>query len=598
MSEKLNPKKNAGIEKMLMAANEKIIQQYFSWDPQEDSEFAPLIVGKGSIGGKGRSLLFGIRKLWDQDEELATKVIFPPSIFLAVSNYQYVLAQIKDIGHLAEMESDEIERRFLETELPPAVISSIRIFLNKVKDPIIVRSSSMLEDSLKYSFAGKYLSTFLINDEDDLDLRVELVSRQIKKIYSRIFFPMAIAYREKHGLGSDQMGIIIMRVSGKWRGRYYYPTLAGVGFSKYYRRWTTRVKPEDGIIRLVFGMGTTSTKRGYARSFSLTMPSLRPEGQNPFNIMRHSQEHFQVVDKEKRELVTVHIKDIWKDIVPYHSCFPDYAQVYTSDFEGGYFRRMSKGSCSLDKDSKICFTFEEFASRSKHFFVRMKKILKILDESMGIAADIEFAYHPNEDLVELVQSRPLWVRENQQFMEIPDIDPAKIILKADRMVTDGQRKNIPYLIMIDHNLYCAARNWCDIARGIGNVNYRLGQKKFILVAPGRVGSSNPLLGVPVRYDEITNCCCIVELGIPKAGFMPELSFGTHFFTDLEIDEILYMPVYQGEEGNIFNERFFNNSPYALGSDPAIRIYAGSFSVYSNGEANIGIVTSDRVNKPI
>jgi len=575
-----------------MTANEKRVQQYFSWAPQEDLEFAPLIVGTGSIGGKGRSLLFGIRKLWDYDEELASKVIFPPSLFLAVSNYQYVLGQIEDKEHIADLPPAEIENCFLKTNLPSAVTDSIRIFLKKIKDPIIVRSSSILEDSLKYSFAGKYLSTFLINDEGDLSTRIKIVEKQIKIIYSRIFSPMAVAYREKHGLGSDQMGIIIMRVSGKWRGKYYYPTLAGVGFSKYYRRWTTRVKPEDGIIRLVFGMGTTSTKRGYARSFSLTMPSLRPEGQNPFNIMRHSQEHFQVVDKDKRELVTVHIKDIWKDIVPYHSCFPNYAQVYTPDFEGGYFKRVSKGSCCLGKDSKICFTFEEFANRSKHFFKRMKKILRVLDESMGVAADIEFAYHPTEDLVELVQSRPLWIKESQRLMKIPDIDQSKIILKADRMVTDGQSRNIPYLVMVDHNLYCTAKNWCDIARGIGEINYKLGQKKFILVAPGRVGSSNPLLGVPVRYDEITNCCCIVELGIPKAGFMPELSFGTHFFTDLEIDEILYMPVYQGEEGNIYNENFFNDSPYTLGLDPSIRIYSGSFSVYSDGEANIGIVTAE------
>src|SRR6056297_4107699 len=115
------------------------------------------------------------------------------------------------------------------------------------------------------------------------------------------------------------MGIIIMKVSGSWHGRFFYPTLAGVGFSKYYLRWTTRINPDDGIIRLVFGMGTTSTKRGYARSFSLTMPCLRPEGQNPYHIMRHAQEHFQVVDRETNSLTTVDIKDIWEDIIPYHS---------------------------------------------------------------------------------------------------------------------------------------------------------------------------------------------------------------------------------------------------------------------------------------
>lgn len=582
-----------------MTMDYKTVQEYFSWNPQEDPQFAPLIVGEGPIGGKGRSLLFGIRKLWDSDEELAAKVIFPPSLFFAVSIYQYILEQLGDLDILRSMVPEAIENRFLNADLPSYVTESLRTFLSKVKDPIVVRSSSILEDSLKYSFAGKYLSKFLINDETTLEERVRIVERQIKTIYSRVYFPIAVAYREKHDLGTDQMGIIVMRVSGKWRGKYYYPTLAGVGFSRYYRRWTSRIKPEDGIIRLVFGMGTTSTKRGYARSFSLTMPSLRPEGQNPFNIMRHSQEHFQVVDKDKRDLVTVHIKDIWKNIVPFHSCFPEYAQVYTSDFEGGYFRRMGKGSFCIDKDSKICFTFEEFANRSKHFFIKMKKILKILDESMGVPADIEFAYHPTEDLIELIQSRPLWVKDLKRSVRIPEPDASSsIVLKADRMVTDGERKNIPYLIMVDHKLYSIAKNWCDIARGIGQINHRLGKERFILVAPGRVGSSNPLLGVPVRYDEITNCCCIVELGIPKEGFMPELSFGTHFFTDLEIDEILYMPVYHGEKGNIFDEDFFDKQPYALGTDPSIRIYKGSFSVYSDGGANVGIVIAENIDKPL
>ncbi len=579
-----------------MTVNDKTVQEYFSWNPQKDPQFAPLIVGEGHIGGKGRSLLYGIRKLWDQDEELAAKVIFPPSLFFAVSIYQYVLNQIEDLDSLVTEDPETIEKRFLKTELPLYVTNSLRTFLTKIKDPIVVRSSSILEDSLKYSFAGKYLSTFLINDEKDLEERVRLVENQMKMIFSRVYFPIAVAYRKKHGLGTDQMGIIVMRVSGKWRGRYYYPTLAGVGFSKYYRRWTTRIKPEDGIIRLVFGMGTTSTKRGYARSFSLTMPSLRPEGQNPFNIMRHSQEHFQVVDRERRDLVTVHIKDIWKDIVPFHSCFPEYAQVYTSDVEGGYFRRMGKGSFCVDRDSKICFTFEEFANRSKNFFIRMKKILKILDESMGVPADVEFAYHPTEDLIELIQSRPLWIKDSLKSAPMPDLNSSNIILKADRMVTDGQKRNIPYLVMVDHKLYCVARNWCDIARGIGQVNYKLGKEKFILVAPGRVGSSNPLLGVPVRYDEITSCCCIVELGIPQEGFMPELSFGTHFFTDLEIDGILYMPVYKGEDRNLFDESFFDHQPYALGPDPSIRIYTGSFSVYLDGGANTGVVIADKVDK--
>ncbi len=566
-----------------------ISKKYFDWDPLEDTRFSDLIVGDGHIGGKGRSLLFAIARLWDTDNELSEKVIFPPSIFFSINVYRYVLEQIPDLEMIQCKDPEEIERKFLDTELPDYAIQAIRRFLINVTAPVIVRSSSLLEDSLKYSFAGKYRSTFMINDQPDINERVKLVVAEIKKIFARVHFPIAVAYREKHGLGEDAMGIIIMKVSGSWHGRYFYPTLAGVGFSKYYLRWTTRINPDDGIVRLVFGMGTTSTKRGYARSFSLTMPCLRPEGQNPYNIMRHAQEHFQVVDRETRSLATVDIKTIWEDIIPYHSFFFDYAQLYTSDPEGGYFRRICKSGNFSAQDSKICFTFEGFSRQAKFFFNRMKKILKILEDSMGVPADIEFAYHHSEDIVELVQARPLWTKEKNECLEIPELSCKRKILQADRMVTDGRKENISCIIMIDYHLYSKTRQWCHIARTIGKINAQLGKEKFILVSPGRVGSSNPLLGVPVRYDELTNCCCIVELGIPQEGFMPELSFGTHFFTDLEIDEILYMPVYHGEKNNIFDESFFDETPYNNEMDPAVRVYRGSFSVFTNGEKNEGVI---------
>ena len=581
-----------------LSENDETVRRYFDWDPLDDPSFANLIVGKGNIGGKGRSLLFAMAKLRESDDETLKRVVFPPSLFIATESFDSVVAQIPNLEALKNDSPENIEEAFLATKLPDSVIEAVRGFLSKTTDPIVVRSSSVLEDSLKYSFAGKYLSTFEFNGDDEpLEARVAHVEQDIKKIYARTFFPVAVAYRLKHGLGDDRMGIIVMRVAGKWRGRYYYPTMAGVGFSRYYRRWTTRIKSEDGIIRLVFGMGTTSTKRGYARTFALTLPSLRPEGQNPFNIMRHAQEHFQVIDREQKALVTVDVKQIWKDIFPYHSCFPDYAQIYSPDEEGGYFTPMSRHGSVIEKGEKVCFTFEEFAFRSKHFFDRMKKLLALLDREMGVPADVEFAFHPTEDLVEIVQARPLWISEQTSSATIPPLEKRNVVLRADRMVTHGVKENIPYLVYIDHHVYAQETRFHDVARAIGSVNDMLKGSKFVLVAPGRVGSSNPLLGVPVQYNEITRCCCIVEVGFPKEGYMPELSFGTHFFTDLEIDGILYMPVYEGAKNNIFDEHFFDSSPYTLGGHAGVRIYSGSFSVYTDGDRNMGVVVADRVDEP-
>ena len=580
-----------------MIENSSATEQYFAWDPQADPDFAPMIAGEGAIGGKGRSLLFAIRKLRDSEDIALRKVVIPESLFVAVGVFDTLVAALGGSGQFRNMAPAEIERRFLEAPLPAELIDRVREFLSRVGDPIIVRSSSVLEDSLKYSFAGKYLSLFEFNGDGTLEERTTRVLDHIRRIYARTFFPIAVAYRAKHGLGDDRMGIIIMRVSGKWRGRYYYPTVAGVGFSRYHRRWTNRIRSEDGIIRLVFGMGTTSTKRGYARTFALTLPCLRPEGLNPFNVMRHSQEHFQVIDRDQKALVTVDVKKIWQDILPYHSCFPEYAQVYRPDDDGGFFSPMSKHGTTVGKGEKVCFTFEEFACRSKSFFERMKHLLQLLDREMGVPADVEFSFHPTEDVIEIVQARPLWINEHTYTSKIPDAEALAgraVILQADRMVTDGVRENVPYLVLVDHRIYSQETRFHEIARGIGDVNRMLG-KSFVLVAPGRVGSSNPLLGVPVQYDELTNCCCIVEVGFPKQGYMPELSFGTHFFTDLEIDGILYMPVYNEAKNNIYDEEFLDSSPFTAGPHAAIRIYKGDFSVYTDGDRNFGIVTANRID---
>jgi hypothetical protein len=570
---------------------------YFAWDPREDPEFAPLIVGRGSIGGKGRSLLFALRRLRDSHDELLTRVGLSPSRYLGVGVFEDFLSDIPRLDSLlAEADPEAIERTFLATSFPSYVSPRLEEFLAELKDPIVVRSSSLLEDSLKHSFAGKYLSTFILNREGSLSERVRAVEREIKRIYSRTFFPTAVSYRTKHGLGNDEMGILVMRIAGKWRGRYYYPTTGGVAFSRNVRRWTTRIRMEDGVLRFVFGLGTMSTKRGYARTFSLTNPLLRPEGPNPYKIMRHAQESFHVIDAETGGLTTLDIKKVWKDLLPHHPDLGIYAQLYTTDGDEGYFTSVDCSTEVPDSYAKICFTFEDFPRRCRNFFTRMKSMLPLLESEMGTPADLEYAYEPREDYLELVQSRPLWLGDRPAGVRLPDLSGRRVILRADRMVTDGAVEEVPLLIYVDHRIYAKTPDFHAVARALGAAN-RAAPGKYVLVAPGRVGSSNPELGVPVQYNELTQCACIVELGIPRSGHMPELSYGTHFFSDLETDDVLYMPVYEGEKNNIYDELWFDSTPYEKGEHPAIRIYRGDFSVFMESTTNSGVVLTGENEGP-
>jgi hypothetical protein len=577
-----------------MTSIEDVRKSYFSWNPSDDPEFNPLIIGSGPIGGKGRSLLFAIRALRDSDDDDLREVVLPRSRYIGTDVFRDFTAGIKDLPALVRNASpEEIEEEFLKADLPDDVTKSLSGFLAEMRDPVIVRSSSLQEDSLKFSFAGKYMSPFLINSEESLRERVRAVEREIKRVYSRIFFPAAISYRNKHGLGRDMMGIAIMRISGRWRGGYYYPTTAGVGLSYNGRRWTTRIKREDGLIRMVFGLGTMSTKRGYARTYSLTNPFLRPEGSNAYNVMKTSQERFHAIDHESGELVTVDIKDVWRDKFRYHPDFSTYASLYMYDENQGYFTPLDKSCIFSPAEGKVCMPFESFPRIHKKFFGTMSKLMPLLQEKMGTYADIEFSYEPLENRIELLQARPLWIHEIQGQALPPSLRHCETILSADRMVTDGIRDNIKYLVLVDHRIYSESGEFNSIARSLGEMNKKLFPEKYILVAPGRVGSSSPELGVPVRYDEITGVACIIEVGIPRTGQMPELSYGTHFFSDLETDEVMYMPVFQGESNNVFNETWFEETPFEYGEHKAIRLYTGDFHVYMNGDHNVGVVACKR-----
>lgn len=580
--------------------DQEALERYFAWDPREDEDFRPMIVGEGSIGGKGRSLLYAARRLWSSGNDLLTSVRIPPSLFIGTGVFQEVVDQLGGQDRIKELVGDDgtrVEQAFLSAKLPPTITSAIGSFLATVEDPVVVRSSSVLEDSIKHSFAGKYRSTFLMN-RGSMEERIRAVEEEMLRIYARTFFPTAIGYRKKHKLGDDMMGIIVMRMSGRWRGRYYYPTTGGVGYSRNVRRWTTRVRMEDGILRFVFGLGTMSTKRGYARTFSLTNPALRPEGSNPYKIMKHAQERFQAIDGNTGELVTLDVKEMWRELLRWHPNLGIFAQLYTVDGDTGYFSSVDYSTEIPNAYSKVCFTFEDFPKKCRVFFDRMRVMLPMLEQSMGVPADIEYAYEPGEDQLELLQSRPLWIGGSAVgSAKIPDLTGRKVILMADRMVTDGVLEDVKYLVYVDYRIYGSGPDFHSVARGIGYVNQSMGENRYILVAPGRVGSSNPELGVPVQYNELTQCACIVELGIPRSGHMPELSYGTHFFSDLETDNVMYMPVYDGEKGNLFDQDWFDKAAYAEGPHMAIRIYRGSFSVYSDGTENRGVVVVNRVDPP-
>lgn len=560
------------------------VKEYVGFNPKDYVKNKSHILGEGSLGGKAKGLLFAKYVLENLEEIPPWPIYIPPSRFISTEVFEDFI-KVNSLEEVVERGNwEEIKIAFDKASLPRPVVEDLKKWVCEMDYPLAVRSSSLLEDNIRYSFAGKYLTLFVSN-KGSVEERIKSLTCAIKKIYASTYNPSAQEYRRKRALADEKMGVIIQQLIGRVRGKEFYPEIAGVGFSRNYRRWTERIRIEDGVVRLVFGLGTRCTGRNYARIFSLSNLALRPEGNNPYEIMRYSQENFDLLDLESGEFRTYNINDR-KDLIKYHPNFDRIASLFS--FDSSIITSFSSLS-----DGKIIFTFDGFPKFYPNFFRLIGFLFRLFEREMGLPVDIEFASEPRESFFALVQLRPLSSYESCRPVSIPkDIPQQKVILRGNKMLTNGILKAVKYLVYVDPWKYMEVFDPYSIAREIGRINRSLEGEKFILVGPGRWGSTNPRQGVPVEYNEISNCGLLIEIGILEKGFTPELSYGTHFFADLDLDGILYLPVFVGVNGNVFNRDWFDSREYQSSKHPALRIYKGNFSAYLDGNKVIGIVVDE------
>jgi hypothetical protein len=545
------------------------------------------IIGAGRCGGKAKGIAYAKRAL--EGYSLADKVVFPDlTIVLSTELFEEHVSRSAVEDPFGGENWEQAQGAVYATEFPPHMKAELGRVLDSFDalgaPPLAIRSSSLLEDSISLAFAGKYQTCFSPNIGSRAD-RYEMLERAVRTVFSSAFNQSARAYREKHGLMDEHesMAVIVQSVAGRRHGSYYYPELAGTLFSRVFRRPNPRIKKEDGLMRVCFGLGTRSVDRCAARTFYLTNPSLRPDGSLPSQIAEASQEFFDYIDTERGELLTGAFPDFYRFLMKEHKNFGVYVQLYGDDF---LYSIMS----DPEVPTRPIFSFPELHIRERALFDTSKALLKHMEETAGFPVDIEFSYETApEKKLSVIQMRPLASYEELGKIEIPDIPDEKIIFKGDRMVSNGMLENVAHLVYVDPALYKSNWDPSGAARAVGEANKRLCGTKYILAGPGRWGSRNPALGVPIRYDEICNCGVLVEISVPDLNFSPELSFGTHFFLDMDSDGILYLPVFSRQGGSSYNKEWLDKTPYTAGAHPAIRIYAGNFSAYLNGEDESGII---------
>ena len=537
------------------------------------------LIGAGRIGGKAAGMLLAQRillteknktgidfaeRLDDHDSfYIGSDVFFT---FLVNNDLFRLRLQLTCDSATSHEEFQEIEQRFLAGRFSTTIEEQFRAMLDYYgQAPIIVRSSSLLEDSFGNAFAGKYRSVFCANQGNPEDRLADFM-RAVKLVYASALNPDALCYRSKRGLGAndEQMAILVQRVSGMPYQQYFFPTLAGVAFSRNLYAWNDRIDIRQGVIRLVFGLGTRAVERvgsDYPRMIAISHPHLRPEV--GVKISKYSQHQMDLLDLEANQFETRFLTDVLVN--------GDYPNLYLflSVMRDNYPYDPISGKVDGRADHWV-LTFNNLIHRTD-FVPLMGNILARLEEAYGQPVDIEFtaSVDANERVrINLLQCRPLFMPGSLVDVSVPtSLGRQQILFRAHRMICGGLVEQIRYILYIDPQRYnrLAIESKKSLGRLVGQINRHpaIQDNKILMMGPGRWGSGNIDLGVNVTYADIDNAAVLVEVALEEAGHVPEVSYGTHFFQDLVEGQIIYLPVFPDDAATEFQREFFETAPNVL-----------------------------------
>jgi hypothetical protein len=535
-------------------------------------------IGSGKIGGKSAGMLLARRILENvASPELKAHLSIPESYFLG-ADVTYAFMALNNLMHWNDQkykpeeairaEHPQIIRDFLAGKFPPEILSELRELLAKIgQQPLIVRSSSLLEDNFGTSFAGKYESLFCPN-QGNLEQNLFQFTQAIQRIYASILNPDALLYRRSKGLQDydERMAILIQLVQGERMGRYFMPHGAGVAFSRNQFRWNPQIRREDGFIRMVVGLGTRAVDRlgnDYPRLVALSHPLLHPEA-TPRLVSQYSQHEIDLIDLAANEFKSVPVSEV---LNPRFPGLRYIAQLYSEDSILPIRSNLLDG-----QPSQLVVTFDELFRRTP-LAVHFREMLSLLEEHYRSPVDTEFTLqviNPESSQAEVhvcvLQCRPQSHFKEHKVRLPASLNPADVVFSTARLVPDGHVPGITHVIYVTPEGYFSLGTQAErthIAHLVSKLNSRLAGVTFIAIGPGRWGTINPDLGVPINYGDIYNTRALVEISGNGIGAAPEPSFGTHFFQDLVEANIYPLGIYLDDADVQFNRAFFYDTPNQL-----------------------------------
>jgi hypothetical protein len=588
------------------------------------------MIGRGKIGGKAAGLLLARKilqrangeamKTGTEDDgatDISKRVVIPDAYFIG-SDVFYDFMLINGFTHFMNQkyrsreaitdDFPKIREAYLRGRFPGEIIKGLQAMLEEMgKTPLIVRSSSLLEVHFGAALAGKYKSVFCPN-QGAPEENLEAVIRAVSDVYASTLSPDALLYRRHMGLVDydERMAVLIQAVQGTRYRHYLFPAVAGVGYSRNPFRWNPKIRREDGFLRLVAGFGTRAVERvanDYPRIVALSHPELRPYI-GAAQQRKYAQHYIDVVDLNDNEMKTLSVQKVIQHDYPGLRYL---ASLDKGDYIAPIFARVPPS-----EKGRVLLTFDQLV-KDRRFIQLMSEILGKLERYHRWPVDIEFTVdiEPGSPrptfTVHLLQCRPQISRKQQQAVEIPDNIPKQdIIIQTTELVPQGVVSDIRYIVYVRPDRYRSAPSYdvkLEIARVIGRLNQALADETFILIGPGRWGSSDVDLGVKVTYTDIYNSRLLVEVSSADSGIGAEPSYGTHFFQDLVEAAIYPLPVTLGHSGARLNAAFLNNAanclPELLPQDTRFRDYIQVVDVpQAAGGRRLEIIMNDEQERAV
>jgi len=509
-------------------------------------------MGDGSLGGKARGLAFLNSLVYKHhlaDRYENVKISIPRTVVIATDYFDQFIIE-NDLQYVidSDISDDEILSEFVSSRLPEPLVEELRAFLETTRSPLAVRSSSKLEDSSYQPFAGVY-STYMIPLAENRDQMLRMLGKAIKSVYASVFYSGSRTYIQTTGnlLSEEKMAVVVQSICGSEHEGLYYPMLSGVARSVNFYPIGNE-KPEDGIVDLAFGLGKTVVDGGNSLRFNPKFPKKILQLSEPKLALRDTQKMMYALDLRpgafkisKNEGVNLAHMQI-ADVLPHYT----YPEMVASTFSLENNRMVpgitARGPRVISFDALLKYGRYPLAQIIKDLLEICRNEL-MCDIEMEFAADLEQKDGGTRMNMKLLQVRPVGEYSSDSSFSIDKVceGMSQVLVRSSKALGSGRSEGMTHIVHVPSDTFDSARTK-EMAQEIAEFNNMVKNEggSYLLIGPGRWGSSDPWLGIPVMWSEISEARMIVESAIP--GYQIEPSQGTHFFQNITSLGVGYLTI--------------------------------------------------------